>query len=212
VRLCGLRWGPRKVSGKGIALSARNTHERYGWVSQWLHWLMALAIFALYGLGLWIDELTYNDPLYNTIPHIHESIGIIVLAALVFRFAWRIGDAEPRDDDLKPWERKAAKVMHWGFYPLILAIMISGYLISTADGRAISVFGWFDVPATLTGKNQEDLAGEVHEILADIVIIAAALHAAAALKHHFMDGGQSLRRMLPAAKPDTPSTTDPHGG
>ena len=178
-------------------MTARNTNEGYGWVSQSVHWLMALAILALYGLGLWIDDLDYNDPLYNTIPHIHESIGIILVAALVFRFAWRLWDTEPRDDDLKPYERTGAKIVHWGFYPLILAVLVSGYLISTADGRGVSVFGWFEVPATLPGRHQEDVAGEIHEILADVVIAIAALHTAAALKHHFIDGGGSLRRMLP---------------
>jgi len=191
-------------------MTARNTRETYGSVAQGLHWLMALAIFALYGLGLWMDELTYNDPLYQTLPHIHESIGILVIVFLALRFAWRLINAEPDDSDLKLLERRAAKLVHWGFYPLILAVLISGYLISTADGRTVSVFGWFDVPATLTGKNQEDLAGDIHEVIADAIMILAALHSAAALKHHFIDGGASLRRMLPVRQTtDKPTEETP---
>ena len=193
----GIAWGA------SLQMTLRNTIERYGRVAQWLHWLIALAIFALYGLGLWIDALTYNDSLYQTIPHIHESAGILLVGFLVYRFIWRLINIEPADDDLKPVERLGAKIVHWGFYPLILAILVSGYLISTADGRAVSVFGWFDVPATLTGSHQEDVAGEVHEILAHGAIALAALHAIAALKHHFIDGGASLRRMMPPSSHDS---------
>jgi cytochrome b561 len=179
-------------------MPARNTHDRYGWMSLWLHWLMALGIIVLYGLGLWIDEMTYSDPLYQTIPLIHESMGILLLAMLVFRYVWRLINIEPFGDDLKPLERLAAKIAHRGLYVLILALSISGYLISTADGRAIDVFDWFQLPSLMQARHQEDIAGDVHEILADAVLIIAAIHALAALKHHYLDGGDSLRRMLPS--------------
>ncbi|MOA52423.1 hypothetical protein D3C78_1757160 [compost metagenome] len=75
--------------------------------------------------------------------------------------------------------------------------MFSGYLISTADGRGIEVFGWFTVPATLSGiDGQEDIAGVVHLWLAWGLIGMAALHALAALKHHFIDRDATLSQML----------------
>jgi cytochrome b561 len=78
--------------------------------------------------------------------------------------------------------------------------MLSGYLISTADGRGLEVFDWFSVPATLSGLDrQEDIAGEVHLYLAWTVIVLAALHALAALKHHFIDRDPTLMRMLGGA-------------
>jgi cytochrome b561 len=75
--------------------------------------------------------------------------------------------------------------------------MLAGYLISTADGRAIEVFGLFNVPALVTGiPNMEDSAGQAHLVLAISLISLATLHALAALKHHFFDRDQTLRRML----------------
>jgi cytochrome b561 len=80
---------------------------------------------------------------------------------------------------------------------LLFAIMLSGYLISTADGRGLEVFEWFTLPATLSGlEQQEDIAGRVHLYLAWSVIVVAALHALAALKHHFIDRDVTLKRML----------------
>jgi cytochrome b561 len=74
---------------------------------------------------------------------------------------------------------------------------LSGYLISTADGRPVDVFGIFTLPATLSGlPNQADTAGDLHLAMAIAVIVLAALHALAALKHHFIDRDRTLRRML----------------
>lgn len=75
--------------------------------------------------------------------------------------------------------------------------MISGYLISTEDGRPIAVFGWFSVPALgALFDNQADIAGLVHEYVAYSLITLALLHAVAALKHHFFDKDHTLKRML----------------
>ncbi len=177
-----------------------NTPERYGFINLWLHWLMALAILVIYGLGLWIDELDYYDALYQTLPRVHEGIGVLVGALLVFRLGWRLFNVTPDDSDLRPFERRAAHLVHWGFYLLIALAIVSGYLISTADGRALDVFGWFRLPATVHGPHQEDIAGDIHEWLANAILIIAAVHAVAALKHHYIDGGASLRRMLPTPR------------
>ncbi len=173
----------------------RDTREGYGAVSRLFHWLMALAIFAMFGLGLWMSGLDYYSPYYHSAPSLHKSVGILLLIALVLRFGWRLASVRPDDDDLAPWERTAARVVHWGFYPLLLALMVSGYLISTADGRPIEVFGWFSVPSPGENKGLEDTAGAVHTILAYLTMALAAVHAAAALKHHVIDRGASLRRM-----------------
>jgi len=86
---------------------------------------------------------------------------------------------------------------HSVLYLGLFLVMMSGYLISTADGRAISVFGLFDVPAVITSiPNQADTAGLVHEYAAWALVILAVLHALAALKHHFIDRDATLRRML----------------
>ena len=85
--------------------------------------------------------------------------------------------------------------MHWGFYPLLLALMVSGYLMSTADGRPIEVFDWFSVPALIHDKGMEKTAGEIHELLADITMGLVIVHTLAALKHHFWDRSRVLARM-----------------
>ena len=115
--------------------------------------------------------------------------------ALVLRFVWRIANVKPDDSDLSPFERRASRIAHWGFYPLLLALMVSGYLISTADGRPIDVFGWFPVPSPGANKGLEDTAGAAHTYLAYLTIALAAVHTAGALKHHLVDRKDTLKRM-----------------
>jgi cytochrome b561 len=173
----------------------KDTENGYGVVSRVLHWAMAVAIVALFALGWWMVGLTYYSPYYNSAPALHRSVGIIVLALLVLRFTWRVSNPKPHDRDLSPLERKASWLGHWGFYPLLFVMMVSGYLISTPDGRPIDVFGLFSVPSLFQQKGLEDAAGFVHEMSAYAVMILAAVHTAAALKHHFVDKTTILTRM-----------------
>lgn len=172
----------------------RNTPDGYGIVSRLFHWLMAIAIVAMFGLGFWMVDLDYYSPYYHSAPALHKSIGILLMMALALRFGWRLANEQP-SDDLPGFERAASRIVHWGFYPLLAALMVSGYLISTADGRPIEVFGMFSVPSPGENKGLEDTAGAVHQWLAYIVIALASVHAAGALKHHLIDRVATLTRM-----------------
>jgi len=173
----------------------RNTAAGYGFVSRFLHWLMALAIIAMFGLGLWMVDLDYYNPYYHSAPDLHKAVGILLLIVLAARFGWRLVNVRPSNDGLTRFEQIASEVVHWGFYPLLLALMVSGYLMSTADGRPVDVFGLFSVPSPGENKGLEDAAGLAHEILAYLVIAVAAVHAAGALKHHVFDRDRTLARM-----------------
>lgn len=176
-------------------MTIRDTTAGYGLPTRIVHWLMAVAIVGLYVLGLWMVELNYYSPYYRSAPDLHRSVGMLLLGLLVVRFGWRLFNDKPSDAELSAFERFAAAIVHWGFYPLLLALMVSGYLTSTADGRPIEVFDWFSVPALIHDKGMEKTAGELHELLADITMAVVLVHAIAALKHHFWDRSRVLARM-----------------
>jgi cytochrome b561 len=174
----------------------RNTTNGYGLVSISLHWLAAILVTGLFILGLWMVELTYYHHWYQRAPDIHKSIGVLLFAVMLVRLFWRYGNPVPEATG-SSLERTVAPRAHQLLYVILFAQMLSGYLISTADGRGIEVFGLFTLPATLHGLDkQEDIAGDIHELLAFTLIILALLHALAALKHHFFDHDQTLLRML----------------
>jgi cytochrome b561 len=153
-------------------------------------------VFTLFGVGLWMVDLDYYSSWYQTAPTWHKSIGILLAIATIARFVWKTFTKSPPIEGAV-WEKFAAKAAHGLMYLLLLTLFTSGYLISTEDGRAISVFGWFDVPSL--GKlfnNQADLAGQIHYWVAVSLMALVAVHAAAALKHHFIDKDNTLRKML----------------
>jgi len=179
-------------------MQLRNSASRYGWVSIVLHWGVALVVFGLFALGLWMVGLDYYSTWRKDAPDLHKSIGLMLFAIMLLRVLWRfISPPPPAPANHGRLTRLGAKLGHGFLYLSLFAVMIAGYLISTADGVGIPVFGLFEVPALLSGlPDQADVAGEVHLYLAWMVVIFAGLHGLAALKHHFIDRDATLVRML----------------
>lgn len=181
----------------------RNSSSRYGLVTVVTHWVVALGVFALFALGFWMVGLNYYSSWYRTAPDLHKSFGILLFLLMLLRAGWRLFTPMPAPlASHGRLTRLASKAGHGFLYLCLFGVMIAGYLISTADGRPIEVFGLFQVPALISGlPGQEDVAGLIHEYLAWALVIFAGLHGLAALKHHFFDRDATLVRMF-GRKPD----------
>ena len=179
-------------------MQLRNSSSRYGWVSIFMHWGVALVVFGLFALGLWMVGLDYYSTWRKDAPELHKSIGLVLLAVMVLRVLWRfVSPPPPALASYSRMTRIGATFGHAFLYLSLFAVMIAGYLISTADGVGIPVFGLFEVPALVSGlPDQADTAGEIHLYLAWALVIFSGLHALAALKHHFIDRDATLTRML----------------
>ena len=179
-------------------MQLRNTSTRYGWVSIVIHWSVALVVFGLFALGLWMVGLDYYSLWRKDAPDLHKSIGITLFAVMLVRIVWRLlSPPPPALASYSRMTRIGAAFGHAFLYVGLFAVMIAGYLISTADGVGIPVFGLFEVPALLSGlPDQADTAGVIHLWLAWALVIFSGLHALAALKHHFIDRDATLTRML----------------
>ncbi|MBF6057740.1 cytochrome b [Thiomicrorhabdus heinhorstiae] len=177
-----------------------NRDTNYGWIAISLHWLTALVVIALFVLGLWMVDLDFYNPWYHDAPYLHKSVGVLLMAVMLFRWIWRLISVEPQALPTHgSFTRLAAKSAQRLLYLLVFAIGISGYLISTAEGQPLQVFNWFALPAyPLEIENQADIAGSIHLWLAVSLISLASIHALAALKHHFIDRDATLKRMLSA--------------
>ncbi len=180
------------------SLGIRNSAQGYGLVAIVLHWLIAFGVIGMFSLGFWMTGLTYYDEWYRQAPDIHKSVGVFLFLTMLGRVAWRGLNVTPEHEPgVGSVQRRIALGAHVLLYVLLFSLMVSGYLISTADGRSIDVFGLFAVPAIVSDiSNLEDTAGKVHWYLAVALMGLAGLHAMAALKHHFIDHDRTLKKML----------------
>lgn len=179
----------------------RNTVTRYGLISQFLHWAVAMLI-ALQFVWAWrIDQTESVIQTYRLTVQ-HKSIGMTVLMLAVLRLAWRLFNRPPPLPAGMPrWEMTAAKINHALLYALIIAMPLSGWAYTSAAGYGAEWFGWADFP-DLVGESErlEGVFGRVHGALAAILVAAISAHVLAALRHHFLLKDTILKRMLPTWK------------
>ena len=175
-----------------------NGPDAFGLVSRLLHWAIAALILGLIALGWAMVGLDYYDPWYHRAPAIHKATGMVVLGLAMIRIGWVLHSPTPGPlPELKDFERWAAKAVHHLLAAAMVVLPVSGYLISTSAGDGVSVYGLFTLPALVpVSTTVRDAAIALHSYLAYGTLGLATLHAAGALKHHFVDGNDTLRRML----------------
>ncbi len=177
----------------------RNTTQTFGLINKLLHWLMAILLTGLFVVGLYMTDLDYYDPLYHQLPWWHKSLGLVIFALLVCRLIWKLINPMPAPlKSHQTWEILLAHWLQWLFYLLIFLIALSGYFIATAEGEGIGFFDWFEIPALIDSIDEDsaDLIGDGHKIMAISLAVLVILHALAALKHHFIDKDETLKRMI----------------
>ncbi len=178
-----------------------NTTTSYGWLSILFHWLSALLVFALFGLGWWMVELDYYHPWYNLGPYWHTSVGGLFSMLLLLRLCWRMIQPSPAPLGAG-WSRRLAKLGHLSMLALLVLLMVSGYLMVTADGKGLEVFEWFTLPALpWHWAQQADMTGDWHRWIAYTLMALVLIHSIAALRHHFSDRDATLKRMLSPQQP-----------
>lgn len=176
----------------------KNTKARFGLVSKALHWTAAALMLGLIWLGWYMVDLTYYDKWYNASLHYHKSLGLLVLILALAKIVWHWHTRAPASlPGLKTWEKVGAKLMHYVLWGMLLLLPITGYLISTSAGKPIQLFNWFELPPLVeVDEALRELAITVHYYLAYATLGLIAAHAGAALKHHFINRDDTLKRML----------------
>ena len=170
--------------------------KRYTRIAIGLHWAIALLIFCAFPLGLYMHDLKLSPAKLHLYSY-HKWIGITVLALAILRVLWRITHKPPALH-IARWQETASRLVHGLLYLLMLAVPVSGWLMSSAKGVKTVWLGILPLP-DLVEKNKAlgELLGNVHTALNYTMLLLVLLHVAASLKHHFVDRDDVLLRMLP---------------
>ena len=182
----------------GGSMSWQNSANRYGTISIALHWLMFLLIAAVYAC-IELRELypKGSDP-RDALKTWHFMLGLSVFVLVWVRLAMRLLQTKPA---ISPppivWQQRAATLMHWLLYALMIAMPIAGWMILSAEGKPVPFYG-LELPALIAeNKDTAHFIEEIHETAGTVGYFLIGLHACAALVHHYLLRDNTLTRMLP---------------
>lgn len=179
-------------------MQLKNDESRYGVVAQLFHWAVVALIIVQYVLANIVDGLPLGPAKIAMLAR-HKSVGITILALVLLRLIWRWVNTVPAEPlDIPHWQRIAARISHIALYALLLITPLAGWLMSSARNFPVSWFGLVTLPDFIApNRPAYDFLHGAHEFMAITLLGLALLHIAAALKHHFVDRDNVLRRMLP---------------
>jgi cytochrome b561 len=174
----------------------RSTDETWGGAARALHWTMAVLIAAQAALGWVADELE-RSPVRADLMTAHKSLGITLLAMLLFRLGWRLFDVRPAPPPNTPlWSDRLARGVHALVYVALFGLAFSGWLAASTTILPWKL--WWLMPWPSIAAPDPDLhrlAENLHALSLWILIGLLVLHVGAALKHHFVDRDTVLTRM-----------------
>jgi cytochrome b561 len=169
--------------------------HRYTSTAVALHWVLALALFGTFALGVYMHELPMSPwrlKLYSW----HKWAGITILVLSFVRLAWRMTHRPPADLPMLTWQRRAAHAAHLALYALFFAVPLAGWAYSSAAGFPVVWFGVLPLPDFVpVNRELAELLKDLHEVLALAMASIVLVHVAGAIKHQFIDRDGLLQRM-----------------
>jgi len=171
---------------------------RYSHVAIALHWLVAVGIFCAIPLGLYMADLKLSPTKLQLYAY-HKWLGISILILVVIRTLWRVTHRPPAlPASMSVKQQKLAHGIAHGMYLLMFLVPLTGWLMSSAFGKPVVMFGVLPLP-DLIGVDEQvgKFFEEAHEVCNYIFCTLISLHILASLKHHFMERDGILARMLP---------------
>lgn len=179
-------------------MSLFNNATQYGSVSKKLHLCTAIVFILMLIIGSLMGEIT-DKPIRGFVVNIHKLLGLVALALGVLMLLWSLVNPKPNYPATMPhWEKKLARLVQGCLYLLLIAMPLSGWILSTSAGRAPDFFGLMSLPLPGIAENEtvRNLSGEAHEILAWALFILVCFHVLGALKHRFIDKDNTFQRMM----------------
>lgn len=174
---------------------------RYDRLAMALHWIVVLLVVTVGTLGLLHDSWPRSSQAFWI--NLHAVLGLLLWALIVTRLGWRLTHRPPPlPAQAGAYARRLSEPVHWLLYLLLLVIPLLGVVTFIWHGRVFD-FGFFQVNFHVKSNRAIFHPTEdIHGYLAYTLFTLAALHALAALWHHFVRRDGVLLRMWPATEED----------
>ncbi len=180
-------------------LPAANSPSGYGSVSRTLHWSIAMLMFCLIPIGLFMTVLPIENPERASFVAAHQSLGLTLLALVVLRVIWLLINPPPRAKaDTAVWQNRVAGGVHLTLYAMLIAFPLTGYVLSVAASDPLSFYGAVLPRSMSPGETATAVSRLAHNWALPFLFYGAViLHAGAVVKRHFVEGRKAdVRRML----------------
>jgi len=176
----------------------RNTGNQYGLIAQILHWIVVALVVYQFVLASMAEDLPVSMARLQLLAT-HKALGMTVLMLMAVRLIWRLTNITPEIPPSRT--RVLAQATHYAFYLLLIAVPLSGWLLSSASNLSVSYFRLFTLPDLVSSNEQlAEILKIVHQSLNFALAGLIALHVAAALLHQFRFHDNLLQRMLPGTR------------
>ncbi len=173
---------------------------KYALTSRILHWVMALLIIFLLGLGIYMSDFLDEDSANRLVVYnLHKSLGVVVLILVFLRITNRLLTRTPAlPFAISALEKKLAKFGHFALYFLMITTPLSGYLMSSFAGYPVKLFA-IELPNFFEANYEiAEFFAETHELSAFTLLGLIVIHILAVIRHRFFDkpGNDVLNRMM----------------
>lgn len=177
---------------------------RYSRTAMLLHWAIAILLVFNHALGERTEDLERGPELFAVF-QLHKSIGITILLLSLWRLWIKLRQPQPAPVEDAPLAKLLSKLVHWGFYAVMIGAPLSGWLlVSTAKVKLptllFGVIPWPHLPLGGLGHDAHEFGEAVHGALATIAVLLLILHIVGALRHQFFIKDAILERMMPVTR------------
>ena len=173
----------------------KNNHWHYDAVARHLHWVLALLIIGMIGVGWYMMSIA-ERPDSRVYFNLHKSFGIITGLLILLRVLWRLKHKPaPLPSSIARWQVKMSQCVQMLLYGCMIIMPITGFLGASYGEHGIALFGW-PLPALVTPNSVvSEQFFTIHGIVVWILVVLIALHAGAAFKHLLIDKDGVFQRM-----------------
>jgi cytochrome b561 len=173
--------------------------SRYTATAIVFHWVVAILVFTMIGLGIYMTDIPKGTPDRAFYYNLHKSIGVTTALLVIVRLWWRAKNPPPLLPSSMPgWEVQASKISHALLYMCLILMPLSGFAASQFTKYGVNYFGLFKIPP-MGSENKVfyDLLQGIHGVTAALLMALVVIHVLAAFKHLLINRDKVFQRMVP---------------